>query len=382
MLSILSIWTRLDATAVHVLLIPPDDALGIIFLGFALRLSRLEDFRPWIRLVLRTSRLCLVVLGLSKLLGVLLAMNHQAPPAGSITAPAGFSLGLLFLLLGIYLNIRHNQYAKRARLYTRIVTLSYLGSCWIALLLFVGGISGIPAGFQIQLLPLITVTVISALLFLPQHRHVHQGGIPGPEEESALSQSLFPLAYSIPIVLAFLRYHAESRKLVHPELALLLHVVLSAGSTIALIAYSVARTRAAQHQVEANDAVATCMETQYQTVLSALSLPVWIFGAEGRLTFANQAAGKLSPPPATAPGQTPHPLEAPFAPEHQRAIFNAALFGRPLASLTIAPASSQQPVELKVECLQSIQTYRGTPGSIVLIARCAAPQPHSPEDSS
>ena len=70
LLSLLCQFTGQMTVLLRRVLVSPDEALGLIFLGFAVRMSRLEAHRKTIRIIVKTSRVCLLLVGVSAMAGL------------------------------------------------------------------------------------------------------------------------------------------------------------------------------------------------------------------------------------------------------------------------------------------------------------------------
>ena len=367
MLSIMNIWARLDTTAIRVFLVPPEEALGFIFLGFAVRMTRLEAYRSTIRVVVRTSRVCLLVLGASMVLGWRLSDVGAFGFVGSGDAGTSLAVGICYFLMGFYLKARGGQSGGFAYTVLSAVLFTYLGSCWIAQILYLSGLVAVPRILMIRLVSLAILTAGSVALFSLHHKPslLRRFAHTGPDEETI--RSLFPLAFAIPIVLAILRYRAESSGLIVPDVGLLLHVLFSAGAMILMISYSGSRARAARILRESNEAIASLVESQYRDVMQSIQNPVWIFSSEGHLMFRNDAARGLFPPD----GEQAASLKAEGAvlgTTQQRVILSSALLGQPVSGLLMRDNTAGSARKLPIRCLRAMHSHNGRPGSIILIA--------------
>jgi PAS domain-containing protein len=367
MLSLMNIWARLDNTAIRVLLVPPEEALGFIFLGFAVRMTRLEAYRSTIRVVVRTSRVCLLVLGASMVLGWRLSDLGAFGFVASGDTGTSLAVGICYFLMGFYLKARGGQSGGFAYTVLSAMLFSYLGSCWIAQILYLSGLVAVPRILMIRLVSLSILTAGSVALFSLHHKPslLRRFAQTGPDEETI--RSLFPLAFAIPVVLAILRYRAESSGLIVPDVGLLLHVLFSAGAMILMISYSGSRARAARVLRDSKESTANLVESQYRDVMQSIQDPVWIFSSEGHLTFRNDAARGLFPPD----GEQAASLKAEGAvlgTTQQRVILSSALLGQPVSGLAMRDSSLGSARKLPIRCLRVLHSHDGRPGSIILIA--------------
>ena len=366
MLSIMNIWARLDNTAIRFLLVPPEEALGFIFLGFAVRMTRLEAYRSTIRVVVRTSRVCLLILGASMVLGWRLSDVPAFGIAGA-GASTGLAVGICYFLMGFYLKVRGGQSGGFAYSALSVILFTYLGSCWVSQILYFSGLGSIPRIVMIRPVSLVILTAGCIALFSLHHKPslLRRFAQTGPDAETI--RSLFPLAFAIPVLLAILRYRAEASGIIVPDVGLLLHVLLSAGSMILMISYSGSRARAARLLSDSKDAIAKLVESQYRDIMQNLQEPVWIFSSEGHLAFRNDAARRLFPPNGEQEASV-KAVGAVLGTTQQRVILSAALLGQPVSGLVMRDSTAGSPRKLPIRCLRVLQTHNGTPGAIILIA--------------
>lgn len=369
-LSLLSIWTGLASGAARIILVTPDEALGLIFLGFAVRMSRLEAHRRTIRIIVKTSRAGLILLGVSAVTG--LRVLDLVPSAGSVRlgGGTGFAIGACYLLTGASLLFRNGFARNRMHAALTWLACAYLGSCWISLLLAGAGMAAIPIFLRIEVVPLLLMTAIGYVLFsalrTPEILKVLSQR--GPEAEAA--RLMLPLAFAIPLALAILRHEAESKGWLPPDLGLVLHVLLSVGSMGLMIVWNANRIHSAKQLRERTDVAVEELETQYRDIFAVLQDPVWIFSAEGQLHFRNDAAREYGPPEgrnANGSGGA----ESALGIGQQRAILSAALLGGQMAEMKLRERVSGALRTLEIKFLRSLNTQRGERGAIILVARAA-----------
>lgn len=338
-LSLLSRWFGHTGLVLRLILVTPEEALGLIFMGFAVRMSRLEAHRPTIRIIVQTSRVCLVLLGAS-----LVGLGHAA--------------GACYLAIGLILMMKYRLARNRMDTVLTALICTYLGSCWVSLLLARAAMAPIPAILQVDPAPLLILSAISYVLSSATRAPGMLKVLVqrGPEAEAA--RVMFPLAFAIPLVLAFLRHQAERLGLLQPDLGLLLHVLLSAGSMAGMIVWNANRIHSAQRIRESTDAVVADMETQYHAIFAVMRDPVWVFSSEGPLEFSNAAAQELNLDPA-----------------QQRTLLSAAMLDkRMIKQLDVQDRLSGAPRTLAVQYLRVLLTPDGEPGSVVMVAHVLPPQ--------
>ena len=344
-LSLLIHWTGQAGGILAAILVPPEEALGLIFAGFAVRMSRLEAHSRPVRAVVQTSRVCLTVVGAS-----LAAGNHAA--------------GVGYLLIGLSLLARQLLPGYRADVALNALGCAFLSACWTSLLLSRAAMSPVPSLLRIDLLPLAVLTAIACILSTATRapgvlRVLAQRG---PEAEAA--RVMFPLAFLIPVALAILRHHAQRRGLLQPDLGLLIHVLMSAGSMFAMIVWNANRIHLSQRIRESNGVAVADLETQYRDIFAVLRDPVWVFTPEGELDYENGAARQLMA----------HNGERGLGAAQQRAAVSAAMLGRAMKELELTDRETFARRSLEIQYLRALVTPQGEPGTIVLVAHVLPPK--------
>ena len=338
-LSLLSVWTGQTGGAIGVLWVSPEEAMGLIFIGFAVRMSRLEAHRPAIRIVVQTSRVCLLLLGAS-------------------LVASGQAIGACYLAIGLSLLCKHRRPNYRVDAVLTALVCTFLSSCWVALLLSRAATSPVPEFLRVDFVPLAILTAIACVLSTATRAPGMLKVLAqrGPEAEAA--RVMFPLAFLIPLVLAILRHQAEGRHLLQPDLGLLLHVLLSAGCMAAMIIWNANRIHSAQRVRESTGVAVAEMETQYRNIFAVLRDPVWVFTPEGALEYANNAASQFSPMGST----------------QQSALLSAAMLGKQVKELDLKDRASGARRTLAIQYCNVLLTPAGEPGSIVLVAHVLPPK--------
>lgn len=337
-------------------------------MGFAVRMSRLEAHRPTIRIIVRTSRVCLLLQGISAVAGT--AILQVIPSAASIplTGDSSLAAGICNLLIGAVLILKSRHPKSRIQSALTVLVGAFLGSCWISLLLFSAGLAPNPAILQIDILPLAITTAICVVLSsatrIPGILKVLSDG--GPEAEAA--RILFPMAFVIPLALAFLRHRAESQGLLQRDLGLLLHVLFSVGSMTLMIVWNANRISSARRILASTKAAIEEVEAQYRDVLAVCLDPVWIFSPEGGLLFQNDAADQYSATEGRVKRISSGP-ECVLGTAQQGALLSAALFGRKVAELRLYDRVSGNPRVLDVKFLRALVSDRGEPRAVIVVAR-------------
>jgi PAS domain-containing protein len=182
---------------------------------------------------------------------------------------------------------------------------------------------------------------------------------------------MFPLAILIPVLLAILRHQAQSAGLLQPDLGLLLHVLMSAGSMFAMIVWNANRIHSAQRIRESTGVVVADMDAQYRDIFAVLRDPVWVFSAEGELEYENGAARQFM----ASNG------EAGLGSVQQSAVLSAAMLGRRVKVLELTDRETFAPRSLAIQYLRVLLTPQGEPGTIILVAHVLPPQDPQPLQS-
>jgi len=362
--SLLSTWTGETGGVLRHVLLAPGDALGLIFVGFAVRLSRLEAHRRPIRVIVQTSRLCLLALGVVAIFGSDLTV--LLPSTGA--SGTGFAAGVIFLLIAgvLMMRVRHAQSEFRSILTAGLC--AFLVSCWISLLLASGGLAPVPSVLRIEFLTLLLLSGVGAVLASLIRAPGVLGVLADEGPEASAARLLFPLAFVIPLVLAILRHRAEVEGLLHRDLGLLLHVILSAGSMAIMIVWNAHRISAGARAIRAAEKLMEDFDSQYRAILGAFSEPVWIFDPKGQLIFENRAAGEYGSGEEIPGARFRDPSSA-LGSAQQRAILSAALFGRRVREIRMFDQTTGEPRLLTVQYLGVLYTREAEPSAIVLVAR-------------
>jgi hypothetical protein len=362
LLSLLFQWTGPMSGIPRRVLVLPDEALGLIFLGFAVRMSRLEAHRRTIRIIVKTSRACLLLLGLSAVAG--LRLMEPAPGTMAAARGSGLAEGICFLAIGLILQLRIGRGGNRLQTGLTALLLVYLGSCWTSLLLATAGMTPTPEVLRLSVGTLAILTGIGVVLSTAARtpgvfRVLSQRG---PEGEAA--RLLFPLAFAIPLLLAILRQRVEAKGLLEPDSGLLLHVLLSAGSMVAMMAWNGSRIHSEKRVRDSAGVVVTELAAQYRDIFAVVQDPVWMFSAEGQLQFQNEAAGRYGPPGETDSGV--------LGQAQTGFILSAALLSRRVTEMALRDRETGQMQQLPIRYLRALVMPDGEPGSIILVARGSA----------
>jgi PAS domain-containing protein len=361
-LSLLSLWTGLAAGVLSAVLLPPAQALGLIFLGFAVRMSRLEGDRRPVRVIVQTSRIGLVALGLASIAGTRLLKSVPYPLEGGGSVAAG----VVFLLTGIALMLRNSRVSHRAYVGTTALIATFLAASWLSMLFATLGLAQVPEVLRLNPALLALLTAVASILLAAARtpsvlKFLRQSG---PEAEAA--RLLFPLAFAIPVCLAVLRQVAEGHGLIQTDLGLLLHVLLSSGCMAVMIVWNANRIQSAKQVEEAVDTATRELHAQYFEVFGAMPEPVWVFSSHGHLCYRNDAAREFSPGEGESPAVTDGTAVLGIA--QQKALLSAALLGRQVGDLQLRDRYTGEARQLPIRYMRSLRKPRGEPGHVVLVA--------------
>ncbi len=361
-LSLLSLWTGLAAGVLSAVLLPPAQALGLIFLGFAVRMSRLEGDRRTMRVIVQTSRVGLVALGLASVAGTRLLKSVPYPLEGSGSVAAG----VVFLLTGSALMLRSSRLSHRCYVVATALIATFLGTSWLSILFSSLGLAQVPEVLRLNVALLALLTAVAFILLAAARtpsvlKFLRQSG---PEAEAA--RLLFPLAFALPVCLAVLRQVAEARGLIQTDLGLLLHVLLSSGCMAVMIVWNANRIQSANQVEEAVEAATRELHAQYFELFGALPEPVWVFSSHGHLCYRNDAAREYSPSDGSA--ATAADGTAVLGVAQQKALLSAALLGRQVSDLHLRDRYTGELRKLPIQYMRSLRKPRGEPGHVVLVA--------------
>ncbi len=272
-----------------VLVRSPEESLGFVFIGFAIRLSRLEQYKRSVRLVLWTARYSLLAAGVLGAQGIGV-LNWSGAETAQPNAP-GLAISFCFILISCSLLTSHGRSPWSSRVTILLPLLGvFVASCWISMFLVAAGLVPQLPVFGIAVLPLLLVTLVSFCLAL-------SCATPGLVEllvtdspAAEVARQAFPAAICLPVVLAILRHWAENAGYVHPSVGLLAHVLISAGSMAAIVGWNIYRLDVGNTVRESIESAAQELESHYRKLLESISEPVWVFDGKGTITFSNVPA--------------------------------------------------------------------------------------------
>lgn len=324
--------TEFPAVTAPLVVSSPEVALGLIFMGFGVRLSRLERYKPSVHLVVRASRLCLLAVGLLGMQDVRLfgwtGLKMEALPV------AGFAPSLCFVFVACALFVMGGRHAS-SRAVTTILTVltGFVASCWISMFLTAAGLTPRIGIFSMEILPAVLITLVAATMTLSS---ASPGIVELLSAEGSTAEAVrqtFPIAISLPVVLAILRHWAEKSGYLHPSLGLHIHVLLSAGAMAVIVGWNIHRLGMSRKMQESIEAAAEELENQYRLLLESLDEPVWVFDRKGTISFANEAGGRfLRPGIGVGEGAS---MTDVLGVQQSRVVFTEAIFGRQVREVTL-----------------------------------------------
>lgn len=341
-----------------------DEALGLVFLGFAVRLSRLENHSPFARVVGKTSRVCLIAIGLSGAAGLHLVTWGTAEL--QTVSHSGFASGICYALVGVILSLKRSLADRRILTWFTLLCCSYLGACWIAIFLGVAGLIEVPLVLAIGWVPAILITVVclsfAVLAKAPGLAEI----LAGSEPSAAAARQIFPLAFIVPLLLAVLRQSAESSGYVHPHAGLLLHVLLSVAFMAGLIAWNSSRLSIAHRVKQSVETAYLDSEEKLMKVVAVVNQPVWILGSDGRVHFSNGAARRYERPATESEPESG--TDFALGKRQQQELISAAYFGKPLRTVIAHPKNGSTPVDLDITLLTTINSGDDAQTKVLVIA--------------
>jgi len=343
----------------------PDEAVGLILLGFAVRLSRLESHSKLVRVVVKTSRAGLLVIGVSQMLGLQVVLLGHTPQALSAETPA-FATGLSNVLIGSLLTMQRSRWAGRLSRMLPYLACAWLGACWTSALLGAAGLTAVPAVLAIGWLPAALLTAIAFSLSVsvrtPGLADLLSGTSPGAEA----ARQMFPFAFAVPLGLAILRQHAENAGYLHPQLGLFLHVFMSVLGLAVLIAWNAYRLNFAHRVHESVETAGREIQKAYDEMLAVIENPAWVLGRDGQVLYENAAAKRFAPERQSMP-------DGPFFDAERRAMVAGAIIGTRKRTATIL--RNGMPVEIPLVLVKAV--HAGSPENtrILVLAKAEIHDP-------
>ncbi len=346
----------------------PEVALGLVFMGFAVRLSRLERYKASVHLVLQASRLCLLAVGLLGLQGASL-FGWAGPRMGELPR-AGFAASLCFVIVSCALMAMGRRYTGSRGL-TMILTMlsGFVASCWISMFLTAAGVTPQIAVFHIEFLPALLITLVATTMTLSSATPGIVDLLSGGGSTAEAVRQTFPIAISLPVVLAILRHWAETSGYLHPSLGLHIHVLLSAGAMAVIVGWNIYRLGVSNRMQESIEAAADEIENQYRMLLEALDEPVWIFDRTGTVSFTNEAGARfLRLGMSVGDGAS---MTDVLGVQQCRVVFTEAIFGRQVREVTLHDNQRGRTETRPVCFIHKLKSTSSPEAAVVLVAGTA-----------
>jgi hypothetical protein len=347
--------------------LPMDYALGLIFAGFALRMARLERHSPLVRVIVRTSRWCLIALGASLAAGASISGLLGLPTSDNPAANSHLPVGMAFLLFGSTLNSRLQSHSTKLPILLALGLNALLSASWISVILDASGAATAPALLQMPFTVLIICSAMAYILW----RFLRGLGtlqlLPESSPESEATRVLLPVAIAMPICLAILRHQAESHGLIRPEMALLLHVLLSAGGVVALIVWNAHRISSALRIEDDESFRLSDDDTTWLSVLGCVSQPVWVLSGNGDVLFRNAHACQFVSLDDNSI------VQQGLSNTQRSAIVRAEVLGNRVEKLSLRRIESLEPFVLKIVALKTLYSAASHPRLIVVVGHSDSP---------
>jgi len=277
--------------------IHPNTALGLLLVGFGLRLAPYDRVNPSAHVVCELLRLSVGLLGLLSLAEIWLGWNigishlivHDPAAKPGPMPPAA---ALAFFLLGCALTLLSAQRSLPCQilaLAATTISVATLVACSYALL--------VPQAVPDSLImPVTTALLLLALSLGVLHANANRAFmavVTGDTEGGTMARRLLPASIVIPLVLGLLRLKGQEAGWFGPALGLVLHVV----ATMLVLALIIWWNAAALDRVTSENqrfgyAVKDTRSTMLE-ILQHVNNAVYASDLQGHLIFFNAAAERL-----------------------------------------------------------------------------------------
>lgn len=268
--------------------------IGLVFVGFLLRLSRWESFNPRITRLSVSLRVGIVGIG-----ALILATRkgwlsrtaiENAWVGGAPETWPSEAAGIGLMVLGVTVFLKHAGHGLLGgQLSLGLLSLLSL----TGLLGHLYGARGAGSGLMMEPAAALMMLVAAlTLLYLQSNRGLlsvvvadSMGGI--------MARRLLPASILVPIALGWLRMVAEDSGWLSPSVGLLVHVLASIAVMVVIVwrsATVLANTSQQKHQTgqQFQD-----IETSYRNLLDLMYQPVFGYNSDGNVTYMNGAARQL-----------------------------------------------------------------------------------------
>jgi hypothetical protein len=277
--------------------IHPSTALGLILVGFSLRLTRFDGTTPWVHTACKIFRISVALLGLLSLAKVwfhlpldldTLVVRDTAVTPGSMPPAVALCLYLLGCAL-VLLSARRSLLCQILCLTVITITTAILVASSFAVLTP----QMLPAYLT---MPAITAVILLILSLGVLNSNVNPSLMNVMTSDSvggSMARRLLPASLLIPIALGILRLKGQDAGWFGPALGLVLHVV----ATILLLSAftwwnAAALDRIAQENTRFEQAAADA-RTKFLEILDHMDNPTFGHDLQGHFTFLNDAAEHL-----------------------------------------------------------------------------------------
>ena len=357
--------------------VSPLTALGLMIVGFNIRLLRWEAIRANTARIARLFRLGMLAigaLGLAHNAGALLVgfVKLGGLEGQALRMPSPIT-ALCFVFFGaIFFLINRN----------RAIWLAHGLSLGAAALSLTGGVAIIYAtkadfprwsalfteGPAMPILFVISLSLLSASAY-----RGWTSVIVGDTDGSVMARRLLPASILVPVTLGWLRLLAEREGWINDGIGLTLHVLLSVFAMAFIVwwnARMLVRAGLRWRQVAINN---QDLESAYRELLKKSRDVVFAFNSHGLLTFLNPAAEQLFGVPAI-----------PVAPLHVREVMGEAawvILGSALAASRDAPfrnvpLQTDSPFPRNFDLITSVLFRSDNPIELLVIARPSPADEH------
>lgn len=272
----------------------PVTAIGLMFVGLSLRLSRWEGFNQ------RISRFSVLLrLGISGVGASILATHRgwfnpgaagEAWPGDSPDGWPSEAAGCGLMLLGVTVFLKHAQrHLMGGQIILGFVSLLSL----TGLLADLYGATGAGSGLFMEPGPAFLMLLAASTLLYMQSSRGPLGDVVADSMGGAVARRLLPASILVPIALGWLRMVGEAEGWLNPSFGLLIHVLASIAIMAAIVWHSAtAVARTSMHGRRVNQQVLD-VESSYQGLLNLIAHPVLAFNSNGDVTYINRAARTL-----------------------------------------------------------------------------------------
>jgi PAS domain S-box-containing protein len=328
----------------------PNAALGLILVGFSLRLARYDGITPWVHTGCKLFRISVGLLGLLSLANIWFHLNLGIDkvvvrdPTAVMPGLMPAAAALCFYLLGcalVLLSAGRNSLCQIVALGVATVSTAALiasGYGWMAP-------QSLPDYLTMPMMTALLLLILSLGVVSSNTHHTLMAVMTSTSVGGAMARRLLPASLLIPIGLGFLRIKGQDAGWFGPPLGLVLHVVATM-LLLALFIWWNAQTldRIARENARFEHAVQDTRTTLLE-ILSHVSNAAFAHDLRGHLTFFNAAAERLfGISAADAPQKSIYQVITPQSEAAARSMLSTQLIGgahRP-ESLVLRTSAGEQ----------------------------------------